>query len=142
MASDTLEPQSNVVAIGGRMGRREMRLLGNWRRASDAQKTIIQARILAMTLTATGRSPAYAADHSARRRCAWSFSNSPRDLARRSFRTASERMRSTRCSKLAARRPKRAISGQTLQMVEHYAKARSQLKLGEAAILKWQGSGH
>lgn len=32
-----------------------------------------------------------------------------------------------------------AISGQTLQMVEHYAKARSQRKLGEAAILKWQG---
>jgi integrase len=33
-----------------------------------------------------------------------------------------------------------AISGQTLQMVEHYAKARSQEKLGEAAILKWQGN--
>jgi integrase len=32
-----------------------------------------------------------------------------------------------------------AISGQTLQMVEHYAKARSQRKLGESAILKWQG---
>jgi integrase len=32
-----------------------------------------------------------------------------------------------------------AISGQTLQMVEHYAKGRSQQKLGEAAILKWQG---
>lgn len=33
-----------------------------------------------------------------------------------------------------------AISGQSLQMVEHYAKARSQRKLGEAAILKWQGN--
>jgi integrase len=32
-----------------------------------------------------------------------------------------------------------AISGQSLQMVEHYAKGRSQRKLGEAAILKWQG---
>lgn len=32
-----------------------------------------------------------------------------------------------------------AISGQTLQMVEHYAKARAQSKLGSAAILKWQG---
>jgi hypothetical protein len=31
------------------------------------------------------------------------------------------------------------ISGQTLQMVEHYAKARSQKRLGEIAILKWQG---
>jgi len=31
-----------------------------------------------------------------------------------------------------------SISGQSLQMVEHYAKARSQRKLGEAAILKWQ----
>lgn len=33
-----------------------------------------------------------------------------------------------------------AISGQTLQMVEHYAKMRSQSKLATAAILKWQGN--
>lgn len=31
-----------------------------------------------------------------------------------------------------------AISGQSLAMVEHYAKRRSQSKLGKAAILKWQ----
>lgn len=31
-----------------------------------------------------------------------------------------------------------AISGQSLQMVEHYAKRRSQSKLGKAAILKWE----
>lgn len=31
-----------------------------------------------------------------------------------------------------------AISGQSLQMVEHYAKGRSQARLGEAAILKWE----
>jgi integrase len=33
-----------------------------------------------------------------------------------------------------------AISGQSLKMVEHYAKQRSQVKLGAAAILKWQGN--
>lgn len=33
-----------------------------------------------------------------------------------------------------------AITGQTLQMVEHYAKGRSQQKLGQAAIFKWQGN--
>lgn len=33
-----------------------------------------------------------------------------------------------------------AISGQSLQMVEHYARRRSQSKLGKAAILKWQGN--
>ena len=33
-----------------------------------------------------------------------------------------------------------AISGQSLQMVEHYAKRRSQKKLGKAAMLKWQGT--
>jgi integrase len=32
-----------------------------------------------------------------------------------------------------------SISGQSLQMVEHYAKARSQVRLGDAAVLKWQG---
>jgi len=31
-----------------------------------------------------------------------------------------------------------AISGQTLQMIEHYAKQRSQEVLGSAAILKWE----
>lgn len=31
-----------------------------------------------------------------------------------------------------------AISGQTLQMVEHYAKRRSQESLGQSAILKWE----
>lgn len=31
-----------------------------------------------------------------------------------------------------------AISGQSLQMVEHYARRRSQSKLGRAAILKWE----
>ena len=31
-----------------------------------------------------------------------------------------------------------SISGQCLQMVEHYAKARSQTKLGDSAVLKWQ----
>lgn len=31
-----------------------------------------------------------------------------------------------------------SISGQSLQMVEHYAKRRSQSKLGQAAILKWE----
>jgi integrase len=34
-----------------------------------------------------------------------------------------------------------AISGQSLQMVEYYAKSRSQKKLGKAAMLKWQKSG-
>jgi integrase len=34
-----------------------------------------------------------------------------------------------------------AISGQTLQMVEHYAKQRNQPKLGSAAVLKWNASG-
>lgn len=33
-----------------------------------------------------------------------------------------------------------AISGQSLQMVEYYAKKRSQEKLGKAAILKWEGT--
>lgn len=32
-----------------------------------------------------------------------------------------------------------AISGQSLQMVEHYAKGRNQPKLGRAAILRWEG---
>lgn len=32
-----------------------------------------------------------------------------------------------------------AISGQTMQLVEHYAKKRAQGKLGSAAILKWEG---
>lgn len=32
-----------------------------------------------------------------------------------------------------------AISGQSLAMVEHYAKARAQQSLGDAAVLKWQG---
>lgn len=31
-----------------------------------------------------------------------------------------------------------AISGQSLQMVEHYSKKRNQTKLGSAAILKWE----
>ncbi len=31
-----------------------------------------------------------------------------------------------------------AISGQTLQMVEHYAKRRNKTKLGQAAILRWE----
>lgn len=34
-----------------------------------------------------------------------------------------------------------AISGQSLAMVEHYAKRRSQSKLGKSAILKWQRNG-
>ena len=34
-----------------------------------------------------------------------------------------------------------AISGQSLAMVEHYAKRRSQKKLGRAAMLKWQQNG-
>lgn len=33
-----------------------------------------------------------------------------------------------------------AISGQSLQVVEHYAKKRDQVKLGQSAILKWQGN--
>lgn len=33
-----------------------------------------------------------------------------------------------------------AISGQSLQMVEYYARARSQKKLGQSAMLKWQGT--
>lgn len=33
-----------------------------------------------------------------------------------------------------------AISGQTMQMVEHYAKSRNQAKLAGAAILRWEGS--
>lgn len=32
-----------------------------------------------------------------------------------------------------------AISGQSLQMVEHYAKRRNRKKLGSAAVQKWQG---
>jgi integrase len=32
-----------------------------------------------------------------------------------------------------------AISGQTLQLVEHYARRRNQTRLGDAAILKWGG---
>jgi integrase len=32
-----------------------------------------------------------------------------------------------------------AISGQTLQMVEHYAKRRNKTKLASAAILRWEG---
>ena len=32
-----------------------------------------------------------------------------------------------------------AISGQSLRMVEHYARARNQQMLGDAAILKWEG---
>lgn len=32
-----------------------------------------------------------------------------------------------------------AISGQTLQMVEHYARRRNTQKLGDAAILRWEG---
>lgn len=32
-----------------------------------------------------------------------------------------------------------SITGQSLVMVEHYAKARSQEKLGDSAVLKWQG---
>lgn len=34
-----------------------------------------------------------------------------------------------------------AISGQSLQMVEYYAKRRSQKKLGRSAMLKWQKNG-
>ena len=34
-----------------------------------------------------------------------------------------------------------AITGQTLQVVEHYAKQRNQTKLGKAAVLKWNASG-
>jgi len=34
-----------------------------------------------------------------------------------------------------------AISGQTLQLVEHYAKGRDQSKLASAAILRWEGNG-
>lgn len=34
-----------------------------------------------------------------------------------------------------------AISGQTLQMVEHYAKERNQAKLASAAILRWNQTG-
>lgn len=33
-----------------------------------------------------------------------------------------------------------AISGQSLRMVEHYAKGRDQRKLSTAAVLKWQGT--
>lgn len=33
-----------------------------------------------------------------------------------------------------------AISGQSLQMVEHYAKQRNQEKLADAAILQWEGN--
>jgi integrase len=32
-----------------------------------------------------------------------------------------------------------SISGQSLQMVEHYAKRRAQSRLADAAVLKWQG---
>lgn len=34
-----------------------------------------------------------------------------------------------------------AITGQTMQVVEHYAKRRNQIKLGASGILKWQGAG-
>lgn len=34
-----------------------------------------------------------------------------------------------------------AISGQTLRMVEHYAKARDQQRLGDSAILRWEKNG-
>lgn len=34
-----------------------------------------------------------------------------------------------------------AISGQSLQVVEHYAKQRNQTALASAAILRWQGNG-
>lgn len=34
-----------------------------------------------------------------------------------------------------------AITGQTLRMVEHYAKARDQRELGDAAILRWENAG-
>lgn len=34
-----------------------------------------------------------------------------------------------------------AISGQTLQMVEHYAKQRNQSVLASAAVLKWEQGG-
>jgi hypothetical protein len=34
-----------------------------------------------------------------------------------------------------------SISGQSLQMVEHYAKQRAQARLADAAVLKWQGHG-
>jgi integrase len=33
-----------------------------------------------------------------------------------------------------------SISGQTLQMVEHYAKGRNQARLADAAVLKWEGN--
>ncbi len=33
-----------------------------------------------------------------------------------------------------------SISGQTLQLVEHYAKQRNQTKLAQAAMLKWEGN--
>jgi integrase len=32
-----------------------------------------------------------------------------------------------------------SITGQSLQMVEHYAKARSQQRLADSAVLRWQG---
>lgn len=32
------------------------------------------------------------------------------------------------------------IRGQSLQMVEYYARQRSQRKLGQAAMLKWEGT--
>jgi hypothetical protein len=31
-----------------------------------------------------------------------------------------------------------SISGQTLQLVEHYAKQRNQAKLSDAAVLRWE----
>lgn len=34
-----------------------------------------------------------------------------------------------------------AVSGQSLRMVEHYAKERDQVKLGDSAILKWERNG-
>jgi integrase len=34
-----------------------------------------------------------------------------------------------------------SISGQSLAMVEHYAKGRAQTRLADAAVLKWQGNG-
>jgi hypothetical protein len=33
-----------------------------------------------------------------------------------------------------------AISGQSLRVVEHYAKERNQRKLASAAILRWEGN--
>jgi len=35
-----------------------------------------------------------------------------------------------------------AISGQSLKVVEHYAKERDQAKMADSAVLKWQGTTH